>query len=41
MWLNTQKGKLFDTYYIKDELEVELDAFLEEARDNRKTIAHE
>ncbi|SRR6266487_3126166 len=41
MWLNTQKGKLFDTYYIKDEPEVELDALLEEARDHRKTTTHE
>jgi hypothetical protein len=41
MWLNTQKGKLFDTYYIKDELEVELDALLEKARDHRKTTAYE
>jgi hypothetical protein len=40
-WLNTQKGKLFDTYYIKDELEVELDALLEEAHDHRKTTTHE
>lgn len=40
-WLETQAGKLFDTYYIKDEIEVELDALLEEARDNRKTTAHE
>src|SRR6266702_3437433 len=41
MWLNMQKGKLFDMYYIKDELEVALDAFLEEARDHRKTTTHE
>jgi hypothetical protein len=40
-WLNTQRGKLFDVYYTKDELEVELDALLEEARDYRKTTAHE
>ena len=41
IWLDTQTGKLFDTYYIKDEYEVQLDALLEETRDNRKTIAHE
>jgi len=41
MWLNMQKGKLFYMYYIKDELEVALDAFLEEARDHRKTTTHE
>jgi hypothetical protein len=41
MWLNRQKGMLFDTYYIKDELEVELDAFLEKALDHRKTTTHE
>jgi hypothetical protein len=34
-------GKLFDSYCIKDELEVQLDAPLEEARDNRKAAAHE
>ena len=41
IWLDMQSGKLFDTYYIKDEYEVELDALLEEARDHRKTTAHE
>ncbi len=40
-WLDTQTGKIFDTYYIKDELEVVRDALLEEARDHRKTTAHE
>ncbi len=40
-WLDTQAGKLFDKYYIKDEYEVELDALLEEAHDNSKTTAHE
>jgi hypothetical protein len=34
-WLNTQTGKLFNKYFIKDELEVELDALLEEACDHR------
>jgi len=41
IWLDTQTGKLFDTYYIKEELEEELNALLEEARDHRKTPAHE
>jgi hypothetical protein len=41
MWLNMHMGKLFDTYYIKDELEVELDTMLEEARDNRKATTYE
>ncbi len=40
-WLDRQAGKLFDRYSIKDELEVELDALLEEARDNRKAAALE
>jgi|SRR6266487_4474269 len=40
-WLNTHTDKLFDTYYIKDELEGEPDAFLEEARDNRKATTDE
>jgi hypothetical protein len=40
-WLDEHAGKLFDSYYIKDELEVVLDALLEEARDNRKAAAHE
>jgi hypothetical protein len=34
-WLDTHRGKLFDKYYIKDELEVELDVLLEEAYDHR------
>src|SRR6266566_1383124 len=29
IWLDTHTGKLFDRYYIKDELEAELDALLE------------
>jgi hypothetical protein len=41
VWLDTHRGKLFDKYYIKDELEVELDALLEEALDYRKKPAHE
>jgi hypothetical protein len=40
-WLGEHVGKLFDSYCIKDELEVQLDAPLEEARDNRKAAAHE
>jgi hypothetical protein len=40
-WLDEQVGKLFDSYCIKDEREVQLNALLEEARDNRKTAAHE
>jgi hypothetical protein len=38
-WLDEHAGKLFDRYAIKDELEVRLDALLEEARDNRKVAA--
>ena len=34
VWLDKHVGKLFDGYYIKDELEVELDAL-------QKAIAHE
>jgi hypothetical protein len=40
-WLDEHVGKLFDSYCIKDELEVQLDALLEEACDNRKAAAHE
>ncbi len=40
-WLDEHVGKLVDSYCIKDELEVQLDASLEEARDNRKAAAHE
>jgi hypothetical protein len=40
-WLDEHVGKLFESYCIKDELEVQLDALLEEARDNRKAAAHE
>ena len=40
-WLDEQVGKLFDSYSIKDEREVQLNALLEEARDNRKAAAHE
>ncbi len=40
-WLDTHTGKLFDKYYIKDELEVELDALLEEVHNHRKAAAHE
>lgn len=40
-WHNTHTGKLFDTYYIKDELEVEPDALLEKAHGNRKATTYE
>ena len=40
-WLDEQAGKLFDSYYIKEELEVELDALREEVRDSRRAAAHE
>lgn len=40
-WLDKQAGKLFDRYFIKDELEVRLDALLEEARANRKAAGLE
>lgn len=40
-WLDEYEGKLFNRYHIKDELEVELDALREEARDNRKATDHE
>ncbi len=40
-WLDARVGKLFDRYYFKDELEVKLDALLQEAHDHRKEAAHE
>jgi len=40
-WLDEHAGKLFDSYHIKDELEVRLDALREEAHDNRKATAPE
>lgn len=40
-WLDEHAGKLFDTYFFKDEQEVKLDALLQEARDLRKATAHE
>ena len=40
-WLGEHVGKLFDSYCNKDELEVQLEAPLEEAHDNRKAAAHE
>ena len=40
-WLYEHPGKLCDSYSIKYDLEVELDALLEEARDNRKAAVHE
>ena len=41
IWLDEHAGKLVDGYQIKDELEVQLDALLEEAHNNRKAAAHE
>ena|SRR5215467_12689013 len=40
-WLDEQTGTLFERYYTKDDLEVQLDALLEEAHDNRKAAALE
>lgn len=40
IWLDEHTGKLFDRHYIKDELEVKLDALREEVCDNRKAVAH-
>jgi hypothetical protein len=40
-WFDEHVGRLFDRYYIKEELEVELDTLLEEARDHRMAAAHE
>jgi len=40
-WLDEQVGKLFESYCNIVVLEVQLDALLEEARDNRKAAAHE
>lgn len=40
-WLDEHAGKPFDKYDIKDELEIEREALLEEARDNRKAAPHE
>ena len=37
----TLTGKLLDTYYIKDRLEIESDALLEKAFDLRKVTALE
>jgi hypothetical protein len=39
-WLDEHVGKLFKSYHIKDELEVELDALRKEARENRKPAAY-
>ena len=39
-WLDEHEGKFFDRHHCKDELEVQLDRLLEEARDNRKASAH-
>lgn len=41
VWLDEHAGKLFDSYDFKDELQAELDTMLEEARDNRRSAAHE
>lgn len=40
-WLDEHIGKLFDSYHIKDELEVEFDTLRKEARDNKKPAARE
>ncbi len=40
-WLDEHTGKLFDRYYIKEELEVELDTLQEEALNQRKAAAYE
>ncbi len=40
-WLDAHMGKLFERYYFKDELEVKLDALLQEAHDHWKAAAHE
>jgi hypothetical protein len=40
-WLDEHAGTLFDRYSFKEELEVRLDALLEEAQNNRKAAAHE
>lgn len=40
-WLNEHAGKLFDSYYIKDEHEVQLDTLREEAHESRKAEANE
>ena len=40
-WLDEHEGKLFDKHYFKDELEVELEALREEARENRQAAPHE
>jgi hypothetical protein len=40
-WLDEHAGKLFDRYYIKDELEVQRDELREEACDNRKAATNE
>ncbi len=40
-WLDEHAGTLFERYSPKDELEVQLDAWLEAARDNRKAAPYE
>jgi len=40
-WLDEHAGTLFDRYSFNDELEVRLDALLEEAHNNRKAAANE
>jgi len=40
-WLDEHAGTLFERYDTKDELEVQLDALLEAARDNRKAAPDE
>ena len=38
---DTLTGKPFEQYYIKDELEVDLDSLLEKALDHKKAITNE
>jgi hypothetical protein len=40
-WLDEHVGKLFGSFCIKDDREVQLDALLAEAHDNRKDATHE
>src|SRR5258708_28314333 len=40
-WLDEHAGKLFDSYYIKDELEVQPDILGKQTHDNWKEAAHE
>jgi|SRR6266700_7045124 len=40
-WLDEHAGTLLERYYTRDELEVKLDTWLKEARDNRKVVPNE